>query len=317
MPDMGSFATDSSVVARRITRRSNKGTETMTSNPIDARFRYSLNTSTIRGAELPLDRELEIAAKAGFAAIEPWIEEIERYVTSGGTLNELSRRISDLGLSVAGAVGFAEWIVPDQAQRARGLERLKREMEFVAALGGRHIAAPPIGAHQADQPHPSLNEAADRYRAILELGERTGVTPVLELWGFSATLSRLGEVIYVATEAAHPNACLLLDSYHLYKGGSDFGGIHLLNGSALPVFHINDYPADPPRDRIDDADRVYPGHGVAPLGDLFRTLDAIGFRGYLSVELFNPSYWKQPAESVAQQAIEETRQAVRAAFAAT
>jgi 2-keto-myo-inositol isomerase len=289
----------------------------MTSNPIDARFRYSLNTSTIRGAGIPLDRELEIAAQAGFSAIEPWIEEIEKYLTSGGKLNELRRRIDDLGLSVAGAVGFAEWIVADPAGRAMGLDHMKRDMEYVAALSGRHIAAPPIGAHQANQPQPSLREAADRYRAILELGERTGVTPILELWGFSATLSRLGEVIHVAAEAAHPNACLLLDSYHLYKGGSDFGGIHLLNGSALPVVHINDYSANPPRETIDDADRVYPGDGVAPLGELFRTLHAIGFRGFLSVELFNPGYWKQPAEIVARQAIEKTRQAVAKAFAAS
>jgi len=287
----------------------------MTQNLIDARFRYSLNTSTIRGARLPLERELEIAAQAGYSAIEPWIEEIEAYQTAGGSLGELRRRINDLGLDVAGAVGFAEWIVADRAQRASGLERMKRDMEYVAALGGRHIAAPPIGAHQADHAHPSMDEAADRYRAILELGERTGVTPVLELWGFSATLSRLAEVVYVATATAHPNACVLLDSYHLYKGGSNFSGIRLLSGAALPVFHINDYPADPPRETIDDADRVYPGDGVAPLGELFRTLDAIGFRGYLSVELFNPSYWKLPPETVARQAIEKTRQAMNRAFA--
>ncbi|HKD37468.1 MAG TPA: sugar phosphate isomerase/epimerase, partial [Pirellulales bacterium] len=103
--------------------------------------------------------------------------------------------------------------------------------------------------------------------------------------------------------------------YHLYKGGSNFSGIRLLSGAALPVFHINDYPADPPRETIDDADRVYPGDGVAPLGELFRTLDAIGFRGYLSVELFNPSYWKLPPETVARQAIEKTRQAMNRAFA--
>lgn len=280
-------------------------------------FRYCLNTSTIRGAGLPLNRELEIAAAAGFAAIEPWIEEIESYVNAGGSLGELRRRIDDLGLCVAGAVGFAEWIVADERQRALGLERMKSDMELVAALGGRHIAAPPIGAQQSNHAKPDLDEVADRYRAILDLGVRTGVTPVLELWGFSKTLSRLSEVIYAASEAAHPNACLLLDSYHLYKGGSDFAGLRMLNGAVLPVFHINDYPAAPPRDQIDDADRVYPGDGVAPLGELFRTLRAIGFHGFLSVELFNPTYWKLPAESVAQQAIEKTRSAVRQALAAT
>ena len=122
---------------------------------------------------------------------------------------------------------------------------------------------------------------------------------MLELWGFSQSLSRLSEVLYVVAETAHLGACVLLDSYHLYKGGSGFGGIRLLNGDVLPVFHINDYPASPAREQIDDADRVYPGDGVAPLGDLMRTLDAIGFRGFLSVELFNLEYWKQPPGEVA------------------
>jgi 2-keto-myo-inositol isomerase len=277
-------------------------------------FGYCLNTSTIRGAGLAIDRELEIAAEAGFGAVEPWIEEIEAFVARGGTTAELRRRFEDLGLQVAGAVGFAEWIVEDEHKRLAGLERMERDMDLVAEIGGRFIAAPPVGAHQSDQPKPSLEQVAERYAAILELGTRTGVTPVLELWGFSQTLSRLGEVLHVAAETAQLGACLLLDSYHLYKGGSDFGGIRLLNGAKLPVFHINDYPASPARERIDDSDRVYPGDGVAPLGDLMRTLDAIGFRGFLSVELFNVEYWSQPPEEVARRSIEKTRDVVRGAI---
>jgi sugar phosphate isomerase/epimerase len=278
-------------------------------------FGYCLNTSTIRGAALPIDRELEIAAEAGYQAVEPWIEELERYISGGGTPAELRRRVDDLGLRVAGAVGFAEWVVDDDSGRAAGLERMKRDMDLVAALGGRFIAAPPFGAARPGQPKPELGRIPERYRAILDLGVQTGVTPILELWGFSHTLSRLAEVAYVATETAHPQACLLLDSYHLYKGGSGFGGLHLLNGAALPVFHINDYPDTPPRAEIDDAHRVYPGDGVAPLDELLRTLEAIGFRGFLSVELFNRDYWQQPAPEVAQRALEKTRAVVKRAFA--
>ncbi len=285
------------------------------STSADEPFGYCLNTSTIRGAGLPIDRELEIAAEAGYQAVEPWIEELERYAGGGGTLVELRRRIDDLGLRIAGAVGFAEWIVDDETRRASGLERMKRDMNLVAEIGGRFIAAPPIGAHQPDQAKPELGRIAERYCGILELGVRTGVTPILELWGFSQTLSRLSEVAYVATATAHPQACLLLDSYHLYKGGSGFGGLRLLNGAALPVFHINDYPDAPPRAQIDDGHRVYPGDGVAPLDDLMRTLDAIGFCGFLSVELFNRDYWQQPAPEVARRALEKTRAVVRRAFA--
>jgi 2-keto-myo-inositol isomerase len=286
----------------------------MISQPDREPFGYCLNTSTIRGAGLPIDRELEIAARAGFQAVEPWIEEIEAFVSQGGTPAELRQRVDDLGLQIAGAVGFAEWIVGDEQRRAAGLERMRKDMDLVAGIGGRFIAAPPIGAHQFDQEKPSLDQVSQRYAAILELGKLTGVTPILELWGASQTLSRLGEVMYVAAETADLGSCLLLDSYHLYKGGSGFGGLRLLQGNALPVLHINDYPALPAREQIDDSDRVYPGDGVAPLGDLMRTLDAINFRGFLSVELFNLDYWKQPPEEVARQSIEKTRDVVRIAL---
>ena len=61
------------------------------------------------------------------------------------------------------------------------------------------------------------------------------VIPQLEVWGFSKTLSKLGETMLVAIESNQPQACVLLDVYHLYKGGSDFTGLRLLErqGNAL------------------------------------------------------------------------------------
>ncbi len=92
--------------------------------------------------------------------------------------------------------------------------------------------------------------------------------------------------MFVAIESGHPKACLLPDVYHIFKGGSDFAGLGLLSGSAIQVFHVNDYPAEPPREMMNDAHRVYPGDGVAPLSDIFRMIYQAGFRGVLSLELF-------------------------------
>lgn len=44
---------------------------------------------------------------------------------------------------------------------------------------------------------------------------------------------------------------------------------------------------------------MYPGDGVAPLKEVFATLKAIGYSGYLSLELFNRGYWKQDPLEVA------------------
>ena len=44
-------------------------------------FVYCLNTSTIRGQNLGIAQEVEIAARAGYGAIEPWINELDKFVT--------------------------------------------------------------------------------------------------------------------------------------------------------------------------------------------------------------------------------------------
>src|SRR6266852_6322826 len=109
-------------------------------------FRYCLNMSTLRGQGLSLPEEVEIAARAGYDAIEPWGEEIDRYAKGGGSLPELRKRIVDHGLTVESAIAFPEWIVDDDARRARGLEEARRSMERVAQIGGKRLAAPPAGA---------------------------------------------------------------------------------------------------------------------------------------------------------------------------
>ena len=135
---------------------------------------------------------------------------------------------------------------------------------------------------------PDLFKVAERYRALLELGDQIGVVPQVEVWGFSRTLGRLGEAALVAMEAAHPKACILPDVYHLHRGGSGLGGIKLLSPRAIHVFHFNDYPADPPREKLTDADRVYPGDGAAPLKALLRDLSAGGFRVMLVARALQP-----------------------------
>jgi len=269
------------------------------------RFLFCLNTGTIRGQKLGLVKEIDIAAKAGYQGIEPWVSSIEEYAKSGGSLADLKRRISDLGLTVESAIGFAQWIVDDDVQRAKGLEQAKYDMDLVARIGGKRIAAPPAGA--TDKPGLDLAKAAERYRALLELGDGAGVTPQLEVWGFSKNLSHLSQCAYVAIESGHPKACVLADVFHLYKGGSDFNGLRLLNGDALPVFHMNDYPSDPPRETINDSFRVFPGDGVAPLARILGSLPAASGRTVLSLELFNRKYWEQDALEVARTGLEKMK----------
>jgi 2-keto-myo-inositol isomerase len=276
-------------------------------------FGYCLNTGTIMGQNLSLVEEVEIAAKAGYDAIEPWIRKINEYRSGGGSLKDLKKRIADLGITVESAIGFAQWIVDDDAQRARGLEELKRDMDVLAQIGGVRIAAPPAGANRTAG--LDLNRAAERYRAILEMGDEMGVVPQLETWGSSANLHLLGEALYVIAESRHPKACLLPDVYHTYKGGSDFNAYKVISGRTIQVFHMNDYPADPPRQTIADRDRVMPGDGIAPITQILRDIYDNGCRAMLSLELFNQRYWKQDPLEVAKLGLSKMKTCVGKALA--
>lgn len=280
--------------------------------PADEPFKYCLNTSTLRGFKLPISEEIDIAAKVGFEAMEPWISELDAHVKGGGSLKDLGKKLEDHKISVESAIGFAPWIVDDDAKRAKGVEQMKREMDMVAQLGGKRIAAPPAGN---DNPNLDLRKAAERYRVILEAGDQIGVVPEMEFWGPVKVVNTLADAAFIAIQSGHPKACILADIYHMYKGGSGHDSIKLLSGDAIHVIHTNDYPADPPRDQIKDEHRVYPGDGIAPLTTFFRTLKAIGYAGSLSVELFNKEYWKQDALTVAKASIDKTRAAVKKAFA--
>jgi 2-keto-myo-inositol isomerase len=283
-----------------------------TDSSADSGFRYCLNTSTVRGQELSLPEQIDLAASAGYDGIEPWIRDLQEFVRGGGKLEDLRRRIEDAGLEVPSAIGFANWIVDDDQERRQGLETAREDMRLVKQIGGTRIAAPPVGATQ--QNDLNLFAAAERYRRLLEVGVEEGVVPQLELWGFSQSLSRIGEMAFVASEAGHPDACLLPDVYHIYKGGSEFQGLGLLNGRTIHVFHMNDYPAEPPRATISDRDRVYPGDGVAPLTEILQILHGAGCRAMLSLELFNPTYWEQDALEVAKTGLEKMKQSVAEAF---
>lgn len=275
-------------------------THAMPAPPKPKYFIACLNMATILGHNLGFVKELQVASKAGFRAVEIWMDSFQKYLRQGGTVAEARRILQDAGLEVVNSIGFAEWIVDDDARRKKGVDQTAKEMELLAGIGCKRIAAPPMGAVQ--EPGLSLQKAAERYRTILELGDKTGVVPQLELWGFSKNLNRLADVAYVAIESGHPSARVLLDVYHLYKGGSAMETLPLLSPKAVDIFHLNDYTAASKPADITDADRIYPGMGVAPIRRQLQVLQSAERPLILSVELFNKAYYQQDAWLVAKTA---------------
>ncbi|AXE16730.1 sugar phosphate isomerase/epimerase [Runella rosea] len=269
-----------------------------------------LNMSTIRGQKLGFVKELETASKAGFRSVEIWMDTLQNFIKEGNTPAQARKIVGDLGITIENAIGFAPWIVDDEAARAKGLAQLKTEMELLAEVGCMRVATPSVGAQTPQSPKIDLQKAAERYRAILEISDQTKVIPHLELWGFSKNLNKLSEVMYVATESGHPSARLLLDVYHLYKGGSSLDTLKLVGKPGVEIFHINDYPASLPRETIVDADRIYPGDGVAPIAQILKTIKNPDRPIVLSLEVFNKTYYAQDALVVAKTGLDKINKVI-------
>lgn len=276
-------------------------------------FRISMNTSTLQAYELPADEQIKLVADAGFDGIEMWVRDIRSYIDSGGTAEELGNLLDSNNLLLENMIGFSEWISDDADTRAEAIDLLRSDMEMIAKMGGKYIAAPVQGIDTIDR--TKFKEYAERYRAILELGDETGVIPILEVWGTGA-LNQVTDCAHIAIGSGHSDATMLFDFYHVYRGGNSWETIDLVNAAKLPVMHMNDYPANPPREELTDADRVFPGEGICPYDEVIPKLYDAGFRGGFSVELFNREYWNSmDAETILKESYERTVAVINDAMA--
>jgi sugar phosphate isomerase/epimerase len=281
----------------------------ITSNPKDA-FRFCLNTSTISGQKPGIKGMIEIAGAAGYDGMELWINDIRDYLKQGNSVQSLASLLSSKGLVAENLISFTSWMVDDDGKRKAGLAELEDEMKIMTELGCRRIAAPPAGVEKG--PQLDFQKAGQRYRDILALGRKYKVMPQLEFWGASGTLYNLGQALAIAAAANDPDARILPDVYHLFRGGSGFEGLKLVNGKAIEVIHINDYPGNKPVNEQNDSDRVYPGDGAAPLKQILTDLKSMGGVKVLSLELFNKSYWSQDALAVAKTGLQKMKALVDA-----
>ena len=270
----------------------------------ESKFLFSLNTSTIRGQKLPLPEMIEIAARAGYDGIEPWMMEIETYLKEGKTMASLKKLASDAGIEFFDCIGFPTWMAQDDEKSKVGFAQMEKEMKILADLGCPRVAAPAIGT---DAPLDLL-KAGERYKKLLDLGRKTGVMPQLEFWGAFPSFFHLGQAMAVAAAADDKDAKILADIYHLFRGGSGFEGMKMLDGHAIDIFHMNDFPKEIPRTEQQDKDRVFPGDGGAPLQELADTLKLKGKTIILSLELFNPTYYEMDAFEVVKTGLGKMKQ---------
>jgi len=179
----------------------------------------------------------------------------------------------------------------------QSLEGTRNRMRMAAAIGSQHVAAIPA----PDREDFDLKWGTDCYRRLLQIGrDEFGITVAFEFVGFLKGVHRLGQAAAIALDADDRDACLIAETFHLFRGGSGFEGVRHLDGDFVADFHWNDVAADPPREEQGDEHRLYPGDGILPLVELLKDLRAINYVGPLSLELFRREHWKQDPKQVAE-----------------
>lgn len=264
-------------------------------------FQLCFNTSTIRPA--PLMEKIRAASEAGYSAVELWCDDLLDYVEGGGSLAEVRRVLGDAGLSVPDLVHLPGWMDAEaSAFEGPVLDRARKLMTLGAEVGApRLIAGPAHG--QAD-----LDLAADRFARLMDLGREIGCEPTLEFLGFVEHVKTVDVLMEIVRRADVHGTTVVLDAFHIYRGGGRNEDILKVPGDQVSVFHIDDVPDDDrPREALADGDRVYPGDGRLDLPGMLRMLSEQGFDGPVSLELFRQDLWEADPIEVAKTGAEKVR----------
>jgi sugar phosphate isomerase/epimerase len=255
-----------------------------------------------------LETFVEVAAKAGYDAIEPWMRQLEQYEQDGGDLKALGQRIAERGMFVPSIIGLWDAIPTERSAFEKSLKATRRRMGLAQKIGARHVQTIPAKDGQMD-----LDWAGEAYRRILDIGLNDhDLTPAL-VFVEMFTIKTLRAATYAALAADHPAARIIPDTFHMHISGSGLSGVGHLSGDFIAILQFNDAPAEPARDQLNDGHRVMPGDGILPLQSMLQDLHRVGFDRAVSVELYNRKYQQMDALKAAKLGLDKTVAVIDAA----
>jgi sugar phosphate isomerase/epimerase len=121
----------------------------------------------------------------------------------------------------------------------------------------------------------------------------------LEFRGKATFCASLDTALALVAQCGGPNVGVNLDVFHYYTGPSKFEDLNLLTPANLAFVQVSDV-AGVPRELATDADRILPGDGDFHLDPIIQHLRQIGYSGWISLELLNPTLWQVKASQLAE-----------------
>jgi sugar phosphate isomerase/epimerase len=256
----------------------------------------------------PFADALAAAKRAGFDAVEIRRIDFTRAFAAGQTNAQVLDTVRGCGLPVS-AIGVEYgWIFAQGDERARLFDVFRETCANAIALNcDLLMSALGPGAGTIDDAVRNLREAADiagDYRLRLTLEYQVG-HPIV------TTLDVLRDIIAAAGSV---NAGLLLDTYHLQRCGRTGRGFEDVPAQELSYVQFSDVP-DAPLTTTPATDRLAPGRGIIPWGDVLTLLAEKGYSGYLSYEAPNPVHWTRDPVEAAREGADAMRALLSKTFA--
>lgn len=214
-----------------------------------------------QGVEIHMRRAEDVDVKA----VKRWAADYHLGVPTVGT-----------GMARADGLTFTD---PDPQVRARTVERVQGHIAFAAEVGSAvtiGILSGVLGECEAAERRSRRSRAIECLAQVCRLAARSGVVVLLEPlnhyeWDYINTLA---DGLSVAAEIAPPNLKLLADTFHMNIEEADL--FASMKGAGASIGHVH----------LADTNRPAPGHGHLDLAEVLKTLDAIGYQGYISFEVF-------------------------------
>jgi len=249
----------------------------------------------------PLDRALAAAKAGGFDAVELRRVDFVRHP-------EALDIVKKSGLPVACVGVEPGWIFSAKGQEQERLFGVFRESCQAAVALDCPVLMSAIGPGTA-----SVDEAIANIRRAGAMAATFGLRLALEYQFQHPVVKSLEILRDLVARAGEKSAGLLLDAYHLQRGGRPGAGFAEVPGDEIFYVQYSDVPDAPPNGPP-PVDRLPPGRGIVHWTELFRLLAAKNYRGYISYEAPNPAHWTRSANDVALEGAEATRRALATAF---
>ena len=255
---------------------------------------WTVDTTNLEGA-------LAAAKSGGFDAVE--LRRVD-FVRNPNALDLVKKS----GLPVACVGVEPGWIFSNKGEEQERLFGVFRESCQAAVALGCPTLMSAIGPGTA-----SLDEVVANIRRAGAIAAEFKLRLALEYQFQHPVVKSLDILRDLIAKAGEKSTGLLLDAYHLQRGGRPGGGFSDVPGAEIFYVQFSDVPDAPPNGPP-PVDRLPPGQGIVRWTDLFQLLAAKNYSGYLSYEAPNPAHWQRPAPDVAGEGARAARRALAQAF---